>query len=246
VTKGEYFMNLDLNLNIKQKQELVMTTQLQMSIEILQYSSHELKDYLEEEMKENPLLELLESQKNMSYRESTFNSIKKNDIEYENFVAYQPNFCEHLENQLFEVLTNDEIELGKFIVGSLNEKGELTTDIEVIKDVFSESNFNQESIEKVYNKIKELDINYNNSFASCKVEYIDPDLFIKKEDGKFIIKEKNTSYPSLKISSYYYNLLKNQDDEMISDYLKEKYQSAIWLIKSIEQRRQTIKKLRCI
>src|SRR6056297_3809743 len=157
-------MKLDLNLNIEQKQELVMTTQLQMSIEILQYSSLELKDYIEEEMKENPLLDMLESQRDMNYRESTFNSVRKNDIEYENFVAYQPDFCEHLENQLFEVLSNEEIELGKFIVGSLNESGELTTDIETITDIFSQQGFNQSEIEAVYQKIKKLDINYDSSF----------------------------------------------------------------------------------
>jgi RNA polymerase sigma-54 factor len=236
-------MKLDLNLNIEQKQELVMTTQLQMSIEILQYSSLELKDYIEEEMKENPLLDMLESQRDMNYRESTFNSIRKNDIEYENFVAYQPDFCEHLENQLFEVLSNEEIELGKFIVGSLNESGELTTDIETITDIFSQQGFNQSEIEAVYQKIKKLDINYDSSFASCKAEYIDPDLIVKKEDGEFYIEEKNTAYPTVTISSYYYNLLKNQDDDKISDYLKEKYQSAICLIKSIEQRKNTIRKI---
>lgn len=236
-------MSLNLNLNIKQKQELVMTTQLQMAIEILQYSSLELKDHIEEEMKENPLLDMLESQKDMNYRESTFNSVRKKEIEYENFVAYQPDFCEYLENQLFEVLDNEEIELGKFIVGSLNEKGELTTELETIIKFFSQDGFNQEEIEKVYEKIKKLDINYDSSFASCKAEYIDPDLIIKKEDGEFCIEEKSTAYPTVTISSYYYNLLKNQEDDEISDYLKEKYQAAIWLIKSIEQRKNTIKKI---
>ncbi|KXS49555.1 MULTISPECIES: RNA polymerase factor sigma-54 [Halanaerobium] len=236
-------MKLDLNLNIEQKQELVMTTQLQMSIEILQYSALELKDYIEDEMKENPLLEMMESQRDMNYRESSFNSVQKQDIEYENFVAYQPDFCEYLENQLFEVLSDDEIELGKFIVGSLNESGELTTDLEMIAEIFAAEGFNKEEIAEVYQRIQKLDINYDSSFASCKAEYIDPDLIVKKEDGKFYIEEKNTAYPTVTISSYYYNLLKNQDDDMISDYLKEKYQAAVWLIKSIEQRKNTIRKI---
>lgn len=236
-------MSLNLNLNIEQKQELVMTTQLQMSIEILQYSSLELKDYIEEEMKENPLLDMLESQKDMNYRESTFNSVRKKEIEYENFVAYQPDFCEYVENQLFEVLDNQEIELGKFIVGSLNEKGELTTELESIIKIFSQNGFDQVEIERVYEKIKKLDLNYDSRFASCKVEYIEPDLIIKKEDGEFYIEEKNTAYPTVAISSYYYNLLKNQEDDEISNYLKEKYQAAIWLIKSIEQRKNTIRKI---
>ncbi|MFP4020391.1 MAG: RNA polymerase sigma-54 factor [Halanaerobium sp.] len=236
-------MKLDMNLNLEQKQELVMTPKLQLAIEILQYSSLELNEYIEEEMKENPLLDILEAERDMNYRESNFNSIQKEGIEYENFIAYKPDFCEQLENQLFEVLADDQIELGKFIVGSLNQLGELTLEFETIADYFSDDNIGTKEVQEVYKKIKELDINQEEDFASCKAEYINPDLIVKKEEGKFKIISNQNSYPTLTISSYYYNLLKNKDDQELSEYLKKKYQSALWLIKSIEQRKQTIKKI---
>jgi len=236
-------MKLDINLNLEQKQELVMTPKLQLAIEILQYSSLELNEYIEEEMKENPLLDILEAERDMNYRETNFNSIQKEGIEYENFIAYKPDFCEQLENQLFEVLTDDQIELGKFIVGSLNQSGELTLEFETIADYFSEAEISKKEVEEVYNKIQKLDINQGEDFASCRAEYITPDLIVKKEEGQFKIISNQDSYPTLTISSYYYNLLKNKDDRELSEYLEKKYESALWLIKSIEQRRQTIKKI---
>ena len=43
------------------------------------------------------------------------------------------------------------------------------------------------------------------------------------------------------VSSYYMSLAKRAtEDAELSKYLNEKYNSALWLIKSIEQRRQTI------
>jgi len=233
-------MKLDVNLNLEQKQELVMTPKLQMAIKILQYNSLELKNYIEDEIKENPLLDMLEAQKDFNSRQSSFNSIKRDSVEYENFIAYQPPFCEYLENQLFEVLNDDQLEVGKFIVGSLNQAGELTLEEETIAEIFS---LTAEEVHDIYKKIMKLDIKHESDFASCSTEYIDPDLVVKNEEGEYKVYWNQDSYPSIRISTYYYNLLKNQDDEEISEYLEQKYQSALWLIKSIEQRRETIKKI---
>ena len=50
-----------------------------------------------------------------------------------------------------------------------------------------------------------------------------------------------TSIPHLMVSPYYTTLSKEtKNDEEVSKYLTDKFNSALWLIKSIEQRRQTI------
>jgi len=233
-------MKLDLNLNVEQKQELVMTPKLQMAIKILQYSSLELKDYIEEQIEENPLLDMLEAQKDFKSRQSSFNTVQKEAVEYENFIAYKPPFCEYLENQLFEVLSDEQLEVGKFIVGSLNQSAELTMEAETIAEIFGLA---KAKVIEIYEEIKKLDINQEDEFAACRTEYINPDIIVKKDGENYKAKCRQQSYPTLRISSYYYNLLKNEDDEEIIKYLKEKYQSALWLIKSIEQRRQTIIKI---
>ena len=50
-------MSIQQRLDIKQSQSLTMTPQLQQAIKLLQMSSMELQDYIEEELVQNPLLE---------------------------------------------------------------------------------------------------------------------------------------------------------------------------------------------
>ena len=61
-------MQLSQSLNIKQKQSLVMTPQLQQAIKLLQLTNLELKQFLEEQTFDNPFInveeETQESEKN--------------------------------------------------------------------------------------------------------------------------------------------------------------------------------------
>lgn len=238
-------MNLDFNLNLEQKQELVMTPELRMAIELLQYNSFELRQYIKKEMKENPLLDMMEAERGRESSHQNFNYEKKDSIEYEKFIAYKPDICEHLENQLFEVLEKKDINLGKFIVGSLNQNGKLTLDYETITDIFSsvDSSIDADYIEKIHQKIKKLNVNHKYDRELSKSEFIDPDFMIRKNNGVYEIIENHKNYPRLKINSYYFNLLKKHNDQETQEYIKKKYQSALWLIKSIKQRRDTIQKI---
>src|SRR6056297_3439221 len=153
---------LNLSVDLEQKQELVMTPKLQMAIKLLQYSSMELKDYLEEEMKDNPLLERYDENENhlddriknqyQSYRYGS--NYNQADFNYENMVTYHPNLLEYLENQLYEVLDNDEIEDGKYILGNLDERGLLSTSIDDIADEIDKST---EHVKRIINKIQQLE-----------------------------------------------------------------------------------------
>ena len=51
-------MQLSTSLNLKQKQSLVMTPQLQQAIRLLQMTNLDLSQYLEAECFENPFLEV--------------------------------------------------------------------------------------------------------------------------------------------------------------------------------------------
>ena len=50
-------MALELRQSLKLSQQLVLTPQLQQAIKLLQFSSLDLLDYVEQELEENPLLE---------------------------------------------------------------------------------------------------------------------------------------------------------------------------------------------
>ncbi|RAK07892.1 RNA polymerase sigma-54 factor [Halanaerobium saccharolyticum] len=238
-------MQVDINLDLKAKQELVMTPQLQMAVKILQYNSLELEEFINEQAKENPLLKIVENKADNTFNSSTYSGIKKESPNYENFIAYQPQFCESLENQLFEVLSDDQLELGKFIVGNLNHQGELSLEFKEAAQIFfdSKAEKNIEKIKSIYKKIKGLDLKEAlNSVNPC-AEYVKADLTVKRNETGFEIISNESNNFDLQISSYYLNLLKNNSDPEVEEYLKKKYKGALWLIKSIEQRKQTIIKI---
>jgi RNA polymerase sigma-54 factor len=238
-------MQTNMNLDLKVKQDLVMTPKLQMAVKVLQYSSIELEEFINEQAKENPLLEVIEAGIESGYNRAAYSGIKREKNDYENFIAYHPKFCESIENHLFEVLADDELELGKFIVGNLNHQGELSLDVEEAAQIFFDSNSKTEiiKIENVYQKIQELDLKEALDSVNPCAEYVKADLIVKRDKKGFQIISNDSDNFNLNISSYYLKLLKESQDQESVEYLKEKYKSALWLIKSIEQRKNTILKI---
>lgn len=51
-------MRLGYDLTLEQSQKLVMTPELRQAIQLLQYTSLELNEYLEKQLESNPLLEI--------------------------------------------------------------------------------------------------------------------------------------------------------------------------------------------
>ncbi|MBI1824329.1 MAG: RNA polymerase factor sigma-54 [Nitrospirae bacterium] len=69
-----------------------------------------------------------------------------------------------------------------------------------------------------------------------------PDVLVVKGNKDFVVILNDDSFPKLRISSYYKKLLreKGKDHEATKTYLDEKLRSALWLVRSIEQRNRTI------
>lgn len=97
-------------------------------------------------------------------------------------------------------------------------------------------------VQMVCDLIRTLEPKPGRSYASDEnVKYITPDVIVEKVNGEYVVTTNENSIPHLMVSPYYTNLSKEtKNDEEVSKYLTDKFNSAIWLIKSIEQRRQTI------
>ena len=80
-------------------------------------------------------------------------------------------------------------------------------------------------------------------FSSERVDYVVPDLVVVQTEKGYDVVLNDDGVPNLRISPYYHNLLKTTKEGQTKEYLKDKYRSALWLIKSIDQRRQTIYKV---
>ncbi len=72
-------MQLSQSLNIKQKQSLVMTPQLQQAIKLLQLTNLELKQFLEEQTFDNPFLNVEEENSVSEKNDESINLLKGND-----------------------------------------------------------------------------------------------------------------------------------------------------------------------
>jgi RNA polymerase sigma-54 factor len=71
-----------------------------------------------------------------------------------------------------------------------------------------------------------------------------PDIIVEKIDNQYEIIVNNRELPKLKISAHYKNLLSRKDtSEETKKYLKEKINSALWLIKAVAQRQDTIRRI---
>ena len=99
----------------------------------------------------------------------------------------------------------------------------------------------REEIRQACGRIRELDPRPGSHFAVREApNYIVPDLLVTEEGGVTVITSGDDFLPTLKISSYYQQLMENTDDREVRDYLTDKVRQAGWVIKSIEQRKSTL------
>ncbi|HEY4543560.1 MAG TPA: hypothetical protein VIG40_02855, partial [Tissierellaceae bacterium] len=142
-------MFLRQTVELKQKQELVMTQQLRQSIELLQYNTLELREYISKEIMENPILELKEDKDNIkeidwenylkktspSAKETTYN--KDQEYSLESFVEYEENLYEYLLNQLVLTKTSKlEFLVCDYLISNINSKGYLDIDLQEVEERF--------------------------------------------------------------------------------------------------------------
>ncbi len=97
-------------------------------------------------------------------------------------------------------------------------------------------------VQEAADVIRTLEPKPGRQFASqMETKYVIPDVIVEKIDNEYVVIINESSTPHLTISSYYKGLLgKAEKDQQLADYLSERVSSANWLIKSIEQRKQTI------
>lgn len=94
------------------------------------------------------------------------------------------------------------------------------------------------------NLIKGLNPKPGRSFSNEEAPYVTPDLTIEKVGNDYEIRLNNQGVPSVVINPIYRALAQRRDlGEKEKLYVKDKIRSALWLIKSIDQRQKTIFKV---
>ncbi|MBN2282720.1 MAG: RNA polymerase factor sigma-54 [Deltaproteobacteria bacterium] len=101
-----------------------------------------------------------------------------------------------------------------------------------------------EEVQEAVRVISSLDPRPGLVYNEERPQYIVPDVFVFKVGDDYRIVLNDDGLPRLHISDFYRRILtdgeSNSKRESCKAYIKEKLQSATWLIKSIQQRQKTI------
>ena len=98
-----------------------------------------------------------------------------------------------------------------------------------------------EAVMRAMDFIRTLDPRPGLRYNKTETRLIEPDVAFVKQGDEYIIVMNDEEVPQLRLNSSYKRLL-NRDvaEKEVRNYVKERYKSAIQLIKNIEQRKQTI------
>lgn len=134
-------MKTQIHTQINQSQQLSLSPQMQQSLRVLQMSTTEIRDLIEQSLLDNPFLDCIPTDESFStspedlsaetdssinyWKEQQVQPYSKSTDQFD-FIAQQTNLKIHLLDQLYIQTTDDRLrELGAFLVDSINEDGYL-------------------------------------------------------------------------------------------------------------------------
>ena len=103
----------------------------------------------------------------------------------------------------------------------------------------------QEHIDVALARIRHLDPRPGSRYSGPAARTVEPDIHFIRDGEDFIIQMNDDDLPQLRLNAQYRRMLErdNGATREVRDYVRERYSSALMLIKNIEQRKQTILKV---
>ncbi|HHY60432.1 MAG TPA: RNA polymerase factor sigma-54 [Clostridia bacterium] len=176
-------MRMSIGLNLEQTQKLIITPELRQAIAILQLSSLELSEFLQQELLENPVLEMGEETEEaaaveevrVSGEEDLFDEIdwqeyfadgrdlgytgmeetRTEESSFEQFVSEDSTLHEHLMMQLHLSRADGRVyAIGEFLIGNIDDNGYLRITLE---DAAAQLDCSPAEVEEVLRLIQDFD-----------------------------------------------------------------------------------------
>jgi len=142
-------VKMGYNLNLEQTQKLIMTPQLRQAITVLQLGALELSQYIQEEILNNPVLEITE-EPTMDNGEDQkaeepewldyfldssdtgyISPSRENPPSFETFTSKPPTLQDHLLLQLrLSVSRREDMIIGEYLIGNIDDYGYLRSDVD--------------------------------------------------------------------------------------------------------------------
>lgn len=100
-----------------------------------------------------------------------------------------------------------------------------------------------QDIQKAADFITTLDPRPGIQFDHERPQYVIPDLILEIKDGKLELQLFERHLPDIRYQSDYYNTMSQVADDKVKQFLNDKRQDYRWIVRSIEQRKQTLMKV---
>jgi len=102
-----------------------------------------------------------------------------------------------------------------------------------------------EHIHIAVDMIRRLDPRPGIRFTSPAARAVEPDVYITKDGDDYLIQLNDDDIPQLRLNAQYRRMLDRDQEpsKEVRNYVKDRYASALMLMKNIEQRKQTILKV---
>jgi RNA polymerase sigma-54 factor len=102
-------------------------------------------------------------------------------------------------------------------------------------------------LEAALEVVRTLETHPGRQFSTDRPHYIEPDVFVRRVGDEYVIQLNDDGLPRLRVSRAYRRMLQTMRSEgrqsEAQAFIKDKIRSAVWLIKSLDQRQRTIYKV---
>ena len=101
----------------------------------------------------------------------------------------------------------------------------------------------EDDLKSVLRVVQALDPFPGKQIGDDDTEYIVPDVFVSKKEGRWVVELNPDTAPRLRINSTYAGMIKRADNSADNSYLRDNLQEARWFLKSLLSRNETMMKV---
>jgi RNA polymerase sigma-54 factor len=111
------------------------------------------------------------------------------------------------------------------------------------KTLIRKSGIRENTLREAVKLIQSLNPQPGSAMMAERTEYVIPDVYVRKKDGRWRVELNPDCAPRLRINETYAALIKRADTSRDNTLLKDHMQEARWFLKSLETRNETLLKV---
>jgi RNA polymerase sigma-54 factor len=101
----------------------------------------------------------------------------------------------------------------------------------------------EHELQQVIELVQTLNPKPGDLINNSEPEYIIPDVFVRKHEGRWLVELNPDTMPKVRINPVYSSMVKRADNSSDNTYMRNHLQEARWFIKSLQSRNETLLKV---